>query len=131
MALIQLMSGESELDMVVGYLMGAGLIIVSMCVLVGIVFLTRVHAGSNLLQGRARVIGPQNIVRLLNAVIHGQNIQRGTFLLLAVGAISVVLLLFLFALTFSCICFARVTEIAYVLLGVLALVLLIVNFKRR
>jgi uncharacterized membrane protein len=125
------MSGESELDMVVGYLLGAGLIIVSMCVLVGILFLSRAHASSGLPQGRSGVIVPQNMARVLGSVMHGRSIQKGTLMLLAVGTISVTLLLFVFTLAFSCICFVHVTEIAYVLPGVLALVLLIVCFKRR
>ena len=131
MTLISLISGESELDLVIGYLLGAGLIIISMFVLVGIVFMYHAHSDSTLLQGKAGFIRLQSFPRLLNTFLHGRCTQRGTLLFLTLGIMSAVLLLLLFALAFSCLCVARVKEIEYVLVGLLALVLLVTSFIQR
>ncbi|MCL5268910.1 MAG: hypothetical protein M1469_12555 [Bacteroidetes bacterium] len=131
MTLISLMFGESELDLVIDYLLGAGVIIISMFALVGIALLHNAHGNSNFLQGKAGFIRLQNVPRLLNTILHGKRTHRGTLLFLAVGIMSLVLVLLFLTLAFSCVCFARMKGVEYALVGLLALVLLVTNFIQR
>lgn len=131
MTLFPLISGESELDLVVSYLLGAGLLVISACVLAGIVYLHNGRGDSNLLQGKSGFIHLQSFPRLLNAILHGRSTQRGALFFVALAVIGAALVLLFVALAFSCVCFARMEKIEYVLVMLLAIVLLTTSFIQR
>lgn len=131
MALIAFVSGDSELEMVIGYLLGAGLLIVSMFVVVGIVFLYHAHCDPNLLQGKIGSAHLQGFPRFLNAFFHGRGVRRCTLLLLTLGLVSTVVISVLIALAVPCLCFGSLDRIGIVIAALILLVLTVTNFMLR
>ncbi len=131
MALIAFVSGDSEFELVIGYLLGAGLLIVSMFVVVGIIVLYHAHYDPNLLQGKAGSIHLQNFPRFLNALLHGRGVQRCTLLFLALGMVSTVVIILLIALAVPCLCFGCLNRIDIIIAALLLLVLAVTNFIQR
>ncbi len=131
MALIPLISGDSEFELVIGYLLAAGLVLISMCVIAGIVFLYHTHGNPDLLPGRSSFIPLQNLPRHLNAVFHGMCAPRGTFLFLSLGIVSTAIILILVALAVPCLCLGLMREMGYIVAALFALVLLAAGFSKR
>ena len=131
MALIAFVSGDSEFELAIGYLLGAGLLIVSMLVVVGIIVLYHAHGDPNLLQGKAGFIHLQNFPRSLNALLHGRGVQKCTLLFLTLGMVSTVVIVLLIALAVPCMCFGSLNRIDIVIAALLLLVLAVTNFIQR
>ena len=131
MAFISFISGDSESDLVIGYLSGAGLLVISMFVVVGIVFLYNAHGNSNLLQGKSGFIHLQNLPRLLDGLLHGGSVHRCTLLFLTVGMVSTVVIFLLVALAVPSLCFGSVNNVEMVIATLLLIVLVVTNFIRR
>jgi hypothetical protein len=131
MALISFVSGDSQFELVIGYLTGACLLITSMCVVVGIVLMYHTHGNSDHYQGKAGPILPQNLSRPLNGLLHGRGVQRCTLLFLALGMVSSVVIIVLVALAVPCLCFGTANRTGIVIAALFLLVIAVTNFVHK
>ncbi len=131
MAFIPLISGDYEVKLIMGFLLGTGLLIVIMFVLVGLAFLQGANDGFGAMQDRAAASHSGRLLHRLHGIFRERCVRKGTLLLLAVGATSVLIVLLLLALAVSSVCLSSAKEVTYVIVGIAAVVFLGGSFVCR
>lgn len=124
MAFIPLISGDCEIKLIMGFLLGTGLLIILMLIIVGIAFLQGAHGGFDAMQSGGGASHPRRIFLFLNGTFRERCARKGTLLFLTVGIASVAIMLILLALAISSVCLSSAKEVTYVIVGLGAVVFL-------
>ena len=124
MAFIPLISGDCEIKLIMGFLLGTGLFVILMFVLVGIAFLQGAHGGFGAVQGGGGTSNPWKTFLFLNGIFRERCARKGTLLFLTVGIASVAIMLVLLGLAISSVCLSSAEEVTYVIVGLGAVVFL-------
>lgn len=131
MTLILLVTGEPGLELSVGCLLGAVLIVLSTVILVGIVSLYHENSESILLRGRGGYSHPLPISRLFSAALRGWNAQRGTLLFISFGSAAAVRSIFPLSFYFPFLNSARAVDTGFMSVGLPVSVLPKTSLKQR
>jgi hypothetical protein len=124
MAFIPLISGDWEIKLMIGFLLGTGFLIFLMFILVGIAFLQGNDYGFGAMRDGAGASHPGRLLPRLHGIFKERCVRKGTLLFLAVGAISVLIILVLLALAVSSVCLSSAKEVTYMIAGIAAVVFL-------
>ncbi len=122
MAFIPLISCDYEVKLIMGFLLGTGALVVVMVIFVRLAFLHGAHDAQDAAPGEKVIARSRKLLPRLYATYRESCIPKGTLLFLAVGVISLSIVIVLLALAISSICLFNEKDVTYVIVGLSALV---------